>query len=193
MSALGPNRKSSMREQMSSAVLPTTDIRLSRTFLEFKETPESKIFSNEAFGYRKLTVERPLRLHSQLSPKAIETLRFASGDEDLRATFYEEFGDDLFTKFAKISDALETRLAEWGSEDDESDDEDDGNTKKGLPEKKKRNFSIPKPGSVTVALLKWPTNCAMSSAEISSRITTSFAIASTLHSERPASSSPLPI
>src|SRR5258707_6455108 len=156
---------------MSSAVLPTTDIRLSRTFLEFKETPESKIFSNEAFGYWELTVERPLRLHNQLSPKAIETLRFASGNEDLRATFYEEFGDDLFTKFAKISDALETRLAEWGSEDDESDDEDDGNTKKGLPEKKKRNFSIPKPGSVTVALLKWPTNCAMSSAEISSRIT----------------------
>jgi hypothetical protein len=40
------------------------------------------------------TVERPLRLHSQLTVKAIETLRFASGDEDLRATLYEEFGDD---------------------------------------------------------------------------------------------------
>ena len=59
--------------------------RISRTFLDFKETPESKIFPNEAFGYWKVTVERPLRLHSQLTRKAIETLRFASGDEDLRS------------------------------------------------------------------------------------------------------------
>jgi type I restriction enzyme M protein len=48
--------------------------RISRTFLDFKETPESKIFPNVAFGYWKVTVERPLRLHSQLTLKAIETL-----------------------------------------------------------------------------------------------------------------------
>jgi type I restriction enzyme M protein len=71
-------------------------------FLDFAETPESKIFPNAAFGYWKVTVERPLRLHSQLSLKAIETLRFNSGDEDLRAVLYEEFGDDLFTNFAKF-------------------------------------------------------------------------------------------
>jgi type I restriction enzyme M protein len=73
--------------------------RISRTFLDFKETPESKIFPNAAFGYWKVTVERPLRLHSQLTLKAIETLRFASGDEDIRAALYEEFGDDLFSDF----------------------------------------------------------------------------------------------
>jgi len=114
--------------------------RISRTFLDFKETPESKIFPNAAFGYWKVTVERPLRLHSQLSVKAIETLRFASGDEDLRAALYEEFGDDLFTKFAKISSAVEKRLANWGSDDDEGDDEEGGSTKKGLPEKKKKKL-----------------------------------------------------
>ena len=117
--------------------------RISKTFLDFKETPESKIFSNEAFGYWKVTVERPLRLHSQLTVKAIETLRFASGDEDLRAALYEEFGDDLFTRFAKISTALETRLAEWGGEDDDGDDEESA-TKKGLPDKKKRKLLDPK-------------------------------------------------
>ena len=117
--------------------------RVSRTFLDFKETPESKIFSNEAFGYWKVTVERPLRLHSQISLKAIETLRFASGDEDIRTTLYEEFGDGLFIKFAKISGALETRIAEWGSEDDEGDDEG-GEAKKGLPEKKKKKLLDPK-------------------------------------------------
>jgi type I restriction enzyme M protein len=90
--------------------------RISQTFLAFTETPESKIFPNEAFGYWKVMVERPLRLHSRHSLKAIETLRFASGDEDLRAALYDEFGDDLFTGFAKIYDVLEERLDEWGSE-----------------------------------------------------------------------------
>ena len=32
------------------------------TFLKFEETEQSKIFPNAAFGYRKVTVERPLRL-----------------------------------------------------------------------------------------------------------------------------------
>ena len=36
--------------------------RICDTFRDFKETEESKIFSNEAFGYWKVTVERPLRL-----------------------------------------------------------------------------------------------------------------------------------
>src|SRR5437762_1462828 len=119
---------------------PEDIARISRTFLDFEETPESKIFPNAAFGYWKVTVERPLRLHSQLTLKAIETLRFTSGDEDLRASLYEEFGDDLFSKFDKISAALEKRLAHWGSDEDEGDDEEGGNTKKGLPEKKKKKL-----------------------------------------------------
>ena len=36
--------------------------RVCDTFLAFKETEESKIFDNAAFGYWKVTVERPLRL-----------------------------------------------------------------------------------------------------------------------------------
>ncbi len=114
--------------------------RISGVFLDFKETPESKLFANAAFGYWKVTVERPLRLHSQLTLKAIETLRFTSGDEDLRATLYEEFGGDLFTRFEKLSDALEKRLADWGSDEDEGDDEEGGATKKGLPEKKQKKL-----------------------------------------------------
>ena len=114
--------------------------RISRTFLDFKETPESKIFPNAAFGYWKVTVERPLRLHSQFSLKAIETLRFASGDEDLRATLYDEFGNDLFTNFGTVAAALEKRLADWGSDEDEGAEEGGGSTKKGLPEKKRKKL-----------------------------------------------------
>ena len=36
--------------------------RICDTFLAFEETEQSKIFSNETFGYWKVTVERPLRL-----------------------------------------------------------------------------------------------------------------------------------
>ena len=119
--------------------------RISRTFLDFKQTPASKIFPNQAFGYWKVTVERPLRLHSQLSMKAIATLRFNSGDDDLRAVLVDEFGDELFTKFAKISSALEQRLAAWGNDEDEGegDDEESGSTR-GLPEKKKKKLLDPK-------------------------------------------------
>ncbi|MGH7787604.1 MAG: type I restriction-modification system subunit M [Candidatus Binatia bacterium] len=123
---------------------PEDIARISRTFLDFKETPESKIFSNAAFGYWKVTVERPLRLHSQLTLRAIETLRFTSGDEDIRATLYDELGDDLFTRFATVSAALEKRLADWGNDEDEGDDEEGASARKGLPEKKRKKLLDPK-------------------------------------------------
>jgi len=113
--------------------------RISRTFLDFKETPESKIFPNAAFGYWKVTVERPLRLHSQLSLKAIETLRFTSGDEELRSAVYEEFGDTLFTDFDAIAGAVEHLLSDWSDTSDESDGTDES-PKKGLPEKKRKKL-----------------------------------------------------
>jgi type I restriction enzyme M protein len=46
-----------------NCVLTDVDvIRICETFLAFEESEESKIFSNDAFGYRRATVERPLRL-----------------------------------------------------------------------------------------------------------------------------------
>jgi len=114
--------------------------RICDTYLAFKETPQSKIFPNAAFGYWKVTVERPLRLHSQLSVKAIESLRFASGDEELRSVLYDEFGDALFENFASIADKLEKRLADWGNDDEEESGDEDADRQKGLPEKKKRKL-----------------------------------------------------
>lgn len=114
--------------------------RISRTFLDFEETAESKIFPNAAFGYWKVTVERPLRLHSQLTRQAIESLRFASGDEEIRAALYDEFGDELFSRFSTLSAALEQRLADWGSDEDEEGDEEGASARKGLPEKKRKKL-----------------------------------------------------
>ncbi len=115
--------------------------RISRTFIDFQPTPESKIFANAAFGYFKVTVERPLRLHSQLTPKAIESLRFTAGDEDLRAALFDEFGDALFTRFASLAAQVAARLDDWrGDEADADDEEDSGSAPRGLPERKKKKL-----------------------------------------------------
>jgi type I restriction enzyme M protein len=105
----------------------------------FADSEQSKVFPNEAFGYWKVTVERPLRLHSQLRTKAIEGLRFASGDEGIRSVLYDELGDALFENFGGVKETLEKRLAEWGDGDSEDEGEEDA-PKKGLPEKKRKKL-----------------------------------------------------
>ena len=60
--------------------------RICETFLAFKETEQSKIFPNAAFGYWKVTVERPLRIrgsnHNRVyTPKEIKALK-ADGQVD---------------------------------------------------------------------------------------------------------------
>lgn len=117
--------------------------RICQTFLAFEETPQSKIFPNAAFGYWKVKVERPLRLVSQLTRPRIETLRFASGDEEIRAALYEELGDAIFEKWAATLPALEKLLSDWSDPSDESDPSDDDMPKKSLPEKKKRKLLDP--------------------------------------------------
>ena len=60
--------------------------RICAAFDAFEETEQSKIFPNEAFGYWKVTVERPLRLAVDLSPEARTRFRAAcreAGDEPL--------------------------------------------------------------------------------------------------------------
>jgi type I restriction enzyme M protein len=55
--------------------------------LAFEENEQSKIFPNAAFGYRKVTVERPLRLRGidpgrPYSPKEIKTLKAEGGVDE---------------------------------------------------------------------------------------------------------------
>ena len=59
--------------------------RICDAFLQQKEDEASKIFPNEAFGYWKITIERPLRLKADLTDKALEQFRKAcveDGEED---------------------------------------------------------------------------------------------------------------
>ena len=118
--------------------------RICDTFLAFEETEQSKIFANEHFGYWKVIVERPLRLHSRLSMQAIESLRFSSGDEDIRTQLYEEFGDALFEDFSSLKAQLEKRLTEWGNGDQEEDEEEGMPARNRLPERKKKKLLNPR-------------------------------------------------
>ncbi|MEZ9626934.1 type I restriction-modification system subunit M [Aliivibrio fischeri] len=66
-----PTEQKSNRGRTSSATKSST----SKT--EAPKTFASKIFNSTDFGYRRLTIERPLRLSAQITNVAIESLRFA--------------------------------------------------------------------------------------------------------------------
>jgi type I restriction enzyme M protein len=91
--------------------------RIMDAYTAFVETDESRIFPNEAFGYRKVKVERPLRLRSQLSDELIARLRWASGDEQLRREIHALVGEEVFTDFSKVEAKVKEHLE--GSEHDE--------------------------------------------------------------------------
>ena len=57
------------------------------TFLRFEESEQSKIFDNAAFGYSKVTVERPLRIpgtdpYRAYTPKELKELRAKAGTDE---------------------------------------------------------------------------------------------------------------
>ena len=64
-----------------NCVLGPEDIgRISGAFLNNEESDQSKIFPNDAFGYWKVTVERPLRLRAEFSTRALCRFRTMCND-----------------------------------------------------------------------------------------------------------------
>lgn len=69
------------------------------------KTFASKIFATHEFGYRRITIERPLRLSAQLSDDAIATLRYAPKPFDMvMPALYEAFGRNWTTDSDTDSD-----------------------------------------------------------------------------------------
>ena len=69
------------------------------------KTFASKIFATHEFGYRRITIERPLRLSAKLSDDAIESLRYAAKPFDMvMPALYEKFGSDWATDNNSDSD-----------------------------------------------------------------------------------------
>jgi type I restriction enzyme M protein len=108
-----------------------------------EESEQSKVFANESFGYWKVTVERPLRLHSRITPAAITALRTASGDREIREAALEEFGEALVADFSGQRSRLETFLNDWGAGEEASEGGGDEAPKPGLPEKRRKKLLDP--------------------------------------------------
>lgn len=122
--------------------LGTGDIeRICTALLSIEQSEQSKVFENQAFGYHKVTVERPLRLCSQLTTGRIESLRFASSDYEVREILYEKLGDDLFEDFSKVKAQLKALVEGWGKADD---DDDESSSQRPIPSKRKKKLLDPK-------------------------------------------------
>lgn len=89
------------------------------TFLAFEETEQSKLFPNAAFGYWKVTVERPLRLFVSLDKGTLRRFRVAckAAKEEAFGRLLDQIaakvGETTFTDFNEFRTLVET-LGETG-------------------------------------------------------------------------------
>ena len=94
--------------------------RICDTFLAFEQTEQSKIFPNRAFGYWKVTVDRPLRLAVDLSPE--QRLRFRAACREAQEEpianvvdrVTEALGAGPHLDFNRFMAAVETDISEHG-------------------------------------------------------------------------------
>lgn len=91
--SLGSKRQYLTEEQIDELV---------RLYGRFEETPQSKIFPVEAFGYRRITVERPLRLNFQVSSQRIEKVLEEKAIEKLEAPARQRLIEALQTMDASV-------------------------------------------------------------------------------------------
>nr|WP_306799362.1 class I SAM-dependent DNA methyltransferase [Alcanivorax quisquiliarum] len=94
----GSQHFAKMRKSLGSKRQYITDEQIDelvRLYGRFEETPQSKIFPVEAFGYRRITVERPLRLNFQTSPERIKKVLEEKAIQKLDTPVQERMIDAL--------------------------------------------------------------------------------------------------
>ncbi|WP_457670017.1 type I restriction-modification system subunit M [Thiolapillus sp.] len=97
--SLGSKRRWLIDEQIAE---------IARIFDAFEEGPQSKIFDTDAFGYRRITVERPLQLRFQVTEETISTYTGGKPYQNLKE------------KQVHVRQALESLLGDrvWMNRDD---------------------------------------------------------------------------
>ncbi len=70
----------------------------------------SKVFSNDDFGYYKVTIERPDRRKARFTQEAIAPLRFDKQFSDVMMHLYAEYGDDVYKNAGFGSDQKKSFL-----------------------------------------------------------------------------------
>lgn len=101
----GSQHFAKMRKSLGSKRQYITDEQIDelvRLYGRFEETAQSKIFPVEAFGYRRITVERPLRLNFQTSAERIEKVLEEKAIEKLEAPARQRLIEALQTMDASV-------------------------------------------------------------------------------------------
>ncbi|GFO77316.1 type I restriction enzyme M protein [Bathymodiolus platifrons methanotrophic gill symbiont] len=80
---------------------------LTNIFLEMKEGKDSKVFDNDDFGYNKITVDRPLRLSSKITDKAIENLRYLEAIKELMEYAHEKHEKLVYDDLESLKKPIE--------------------------------------------------------------------------------------
>lgn len=113
-------RKKSLGSKRNELLPPHIEA-LTKIYLDFEETEQSKIFDNQEFGYAQIIVHRPLRVKIQLDNKRLNEIKFVSDNSDLRKAIYQEFGDTVYSTKSEDRKAIEDYLLEYflNNEEDE--------------------------------------------------------------------------
>ncbi|WP_272672996.1 type I restriction-modification system subunit M [Providencia sp. PROV131] len=85
----------------------------------------SKVFSNDAFGYYKVTIERPDRRRAKFTQDAIAPLRFDKQLSEVMGYVYTEYGERVYEKTGYGSDqkksflkSIEKNILSWCEDND---------------------------------------------------------------------------
>nr|WP_264299632.1 SAM-dependent methyltransferase [Halomonas sp. 3F2F] len=113
-------RASKMRKSLGSKRQYITDRDIDdivRLYGAFEENSESKIFPIETFGYRRITVERPLRLNFVASDERLAKLddekaiqRLDEGEQTALKAACEQLGEQRYTNRKAFTKALNAAL-----------------------------------------------------------------------------------
>lgn len=101
----GSQHFAKMRKSLGSKRQYITDEQISelvRLYGTFEETAQSKIFPIDAFGYRRITVERPLRLNFQTSAERIEKVLEERAIQKLDQSAQQQLTDALQSLDASV-------------------------------------------------------------------------------------------
>ena len=114
--SLGSKRKYLSDEQIAE---------IAKLHEAFEEGPNSKIFATTDFGYRRITVERPLRLRFSVTPEKLAAYRDTKGADQAEAFAAVQGEFDNLSAFLKAAGikklgkgALKAALACFGERDD---------------------------------------------------------------------------
>lgn len=93
------NKRNLLTEEQINAIV--------RLYDDCQPTAKSKMFATTDFGYRRITVERPLRLSAQFTAEKMAVLRFQPSIREHMEVLYFKLGNALYDGFEDCEEAIQ--------------------------------------------------------------------------------------